>query len=568
MASGITSLVGTARRIGLLDPLTSGALATATAAWGPTIAAGFAASSVRHPNRIAVVDDVGMLTFGELEWRALRVAGALRHRGVARGDAVGILCRNHRGFVEASLAVAKLGARPVMLNTTLAERQLGDVVASESVRIVIADSDLAPLLHGASGSPDAAEVSVIVADPGADASWSFPELQRRRPLVGVPGPANAISPTLLTSGTTGTPKGARRTISAAASDAALGVLEAIPYRNGDVMALPAPLFHAWGFSQLVLAGTLANTVILRQRFDPTQTLDDMEAHGATVLGAVPVMLHRLLEQRAAEAGTAAETAGERDLPALRVVATSGSALPGELAVRWMDAFGDNLYNLYGSTEVGQVSVASPSDLRAVPDTAGRALRGVHISVLDDDDRPVGAGVVGEVLVESSAGFDGYTGGGTKRMVGELMSTGDRGFLDGDGRLCVVGRADDMIISGGENLYPSSIERSLLRHDAVTAAAVVGVDDAELGQRVRAVVVTDSVSDTGDATLTSALKAHLRSELAAHEMPRQFVYVTELPRNAAGKVVRSELSGSRQSVPHRVSPTRRKKSKSKKQPDSR
>ncbi len=544
MVADVGSLVGTARRVGLFNPLTAGALATATTAWGPTIAAGYAASAARHPNRIAVVDDHGLLTNREIEWRACRVAGALRKTGVRRGAVVGVLCRNHRGFVEASVAVAKLGARLVMLNPSLPAGQLAEVIAAESVEVVLADHDLVPSLK-----PDSTEidgnVQVISVRPDLDPSWSFPGLTRNRPLLGVSGPANRLSPILLTSGTTGVPKGTRRSIDAGGTAAAFGVIETVPFRHGDVVSLPAPLFHAWGFAQLVLASSLANTVVLRRRFDPAVVLDDIEAHGASVLAAVPVMLHRILEQITAE--DASSQAVERELTGLRIVATSGSALPGDLAIRWMDRFGDGLYNLYGSTEVGQVSVATPADLRAAPETAGRALRGVQIEVLGDDDRPVGPETIGEVMVHTGAEFDGYTGGGGKRMVGKLMSTGDRGYIDGDGRLVIVGRADDMIISGGENLYPSTIERSLLRHDAVLATAVVGVDDPELGNRVRAVIVSD---EPGTSALTKSIKTHLRTELAAHEVPREFVYVSELPRNAAGKVLRTKLSGARRQIPNK------------------
>ncbi len=322
MVADVGSLIGTARRVGLFNPLTAGALATATTAWGPTIAAGYAASAARYPNRIAVVDDHGILTYREIEWRACRVAGALRSEGVKRGAVVGVLCRNHRGFIEASVAVAKLGARLVMLNTTLPASQLAEVVAAEGATFVIADDEVASSLAEIAAVAEG-RVRVIPVDPGADSGWSFPTLARTRPLLGVSGPANRLSPILLTSGTTGVPKGTRRSIDAGGAMAALGVIETIPYGNGETVALPAPLFHAWGFAQLTLASSLAGTVVLRSRFAADAVLDDVEVYGATVLAAVPVMLHRILDQLDAE--DAAADGRERDLAGLAIVATSGSA---------------------------------------------------------------------------------------------------------------------------------------------------------------------------------------------------------------------------------------------------
>ncbi len=492
------------------------ALAGAVVTWGPTVAAPYTAAAIRHPRRIALVDDHGSLTYRALELRSSRVALGLRAKGVARGDTIGVLCRNHRGFVEANIAAAKLGARLVYLNTGLPDAQLFEVVDREQVTLVLADADLAPRLA-------AGGARVIEARPELDPGWTFPDLTQRRFGLLVP-PRGSPDPVVLTSGTSGAPKGTSRSTSPRAGAAALGFLEAIPYRRGDVFLIPAPLFHAWGLSQLVLAAGLAGTAVLRTSFDPGRVLDDIDTLQVDVLAAVPVMLQRILA-----------VADPRRLPSLRITASSGSALPGDLATRWMDAFGDNLYSVYGSTEVGQVSVAGPADLRAAPDTAGLPLRGIGVRILDDRGRVRPTGELGAIAVKSDAHFDGYTGGGTKPVVDGYMLIGDQGRLDADGRLVVVGRADDMIISGGENLYPANIERAMLSHPSIRDVAVVGVPDDELGQRVRAVVV----SSDGNLSLDD-VRDHLRSQLAAYELPRDLVVVDELPRNPAGKILRTSL----------------------------
>ncbi len=335
---------------------------------------------------------------------------------------------------------AKLGARVAYLNPGLPPSQLNEVIEREALSIVIADADLADRVE---------QASVVVAAPEDNADWSFPELAKWRPLLRLPHPTSSDDPIVLTSGTTGAPKGTRRTARRGAATAAFGVLDAIPYQRGDVVVLPAPLFHAWGLSQLLTAASLGGTVVLRRRFDPETVAADVEAHGATVLAVVPVMLHRLLN-----------VDSSFDLSTLRIVASSGSALPGDLAARWITRFGPNLYNLYGSTEVGQVTIATPVDLGVDPTTAGQPVRGVEIRIVDDAGHDVFEGDVGRIMVKSEMHFDGYTDGGNKDMLDGFMSIGDQGRLDSAGRLFVLGRADDMIISGGENLYPATIERAL------------------------------------------------------------------------------------------------------------
>jgi acyl-CoA synthetase (AMP-forming)/AMP-acid ligase II len=291
------------------------------------------------------------------------------------------------------------------------------------------------------------------------------------------------------------------------------------------------MFHSWGLGNSAISIAMASTLVVRRRFDPENTLKVIEEGGVTVLVAVPVMIQRIME-------LPERTRRRYDTSSLRIVALSGSALPAGLPDRFMDEFGEVIYNLYGSTEVAYASIATPADLRAASGTAGRPPRGTEVRLLDADGQPVPTGRPGRIFVRNVALFEGYTGGGNKQMIDGLMSTGDTGHFDSDGRLFVDGRDDDMIVSGGENVFPREVEDLLLQHPAVADGVVIGVPDAEFGQRLRAYVV---LKEHGEATDTE-LQDFVRARLARYKVPREVVFLAELPRNPTGKVVTRELPG--------------------------
>jgi fatty-acyl-CoA synthase len=334
---------------------------------------------------------------------------------------------------------------------------------------------------------------------------------------------------VLTSGTTGTPKGASREHTAAAGPA-VAMLDRIPYRTHETMVVAAPLFHSWGFGNFTIALVLGDTIVCNRRFDPEATLAMVQRHRAQVLVAVPVMLLRIVE-------LGEDVARKYDTSSLRLVPLSGSALPGDLATRWMERFGPNLYNLYGSTEVGYATVATPEDLRAAPGTAGRPPTGTIVKVLDTEGRELRTGERGRIFVHSDLLFDGYTGGGSKPIVDGMMGTGDMGYFDSDGRLFVEGRDDEMIVSGGENVFPREVEDLLAEHPEIVEAAVIGVPDEEFGQRLKAFVVREANATVAEEDV----RAYVRENLARFKVPRDVVFVDELPRNSTGKVLKRALS---------------------------
>ena len=267
---------------------------------------------------------------------------------------------------------------------------------------------------------------------------------------------------------------------------------------------------------------------LRRQFVAERVLADLGHQRTEILIAVPVMLQRILE--AAPHGDSF-VAGN-----LRMTATSGSALSGSLAGRWMDAFGDNLHNFYGSTEVGHVALATPADLRLAAGTAGRAIPGTTVRIVDESGSDVEAGATGRIVARNGAHFDGYTGGGSKALVDGFMETGDLGCVDAHGLLHVTGRVDDMIISGGENVFPGEVEEFLLGLDGIVDAAAVGLDDDEFGQVVGAIVVVEP----GAALGVDEIRALVKAGLARFKAPKQMALVDEIPRNPTGKILRREV----------------------------
>src|ERR1700730_9182082 len=341
-------------------------------------------------------------------------------------------------------------------------------------------------------------------------------------------PAASGRVVILTSGTTGSPKGAARS-QPKNLDPAVSMLSRIPLRAREKTLVSAPLFHSWGFAHFSLGLVLATTYVLQRRFDPEMALAAITRHRPTAMAVVPVMLQRMQQ-------LPDKVRRKHDTSSLRVVAVSGSALPGELANAFMDQYGDVLYNLYGSTEVAWATIATPDDLRAAPGTAGRPPRGTVIRLFDERNNEVPPGQTGRIFVSNEFLFEGYTDGGSKASIEGLVATGDVGQLDKAGRLFVAGRVGEMIVSGGENVFPAEVEDLISRHPMVAEVAVIGVRDPEFGQRLKAFVVPLK----GKKPSEVAIKAYVRSNLARYKIPRDVEFVPELPRNATGKVIKREL----------------------------
>jgi fatty-acyl-CoA synthase len=483
--------------------------------------------ALRNGDRVAMRDERGEVTYKELDARSNALANAWRAKGLEPSNGVAILVRNHRGFLDAVFAAAKCGAKIILLNTSFAGPQIREVADREGTDLLVYDDEYSNVLKGVDpprgrwrawvddGSPEEA-------DDTLDALIALSSTKRP--------PRPGISPkiVILTSGTTGTPKGAPRDEPRSLSVIG-GLLSKVPFRARETTELAVPLFHALGFASMVLGLALGSTLVVRRRFDPEVTLDSMQDNRCSALVVVPVMLQRMLE-------LGEDKVRERDLSELRVIFVSGSAVGPDLVKRALKAFGPVIYNMYGSTEIAYASIATPKDLADEPGTVGKVVRGTLVKILDDDGEEVETGVSGRIFVGNSAQFDGYTGGETKEQIKGLMSSGDVGHFDGEGRLFIDGRDDEMIVSGGENVFPAEVEESLTAHPAVEEAAVIGVNDKRFGQRLKAFVVMRKGQDASE----DDLKAHVKESLANYKTPREVVFLDELPRNSTGKVVKRKL----------------------------
>ncbi|MDX1648675.1 MAG: AMP-binding protein [Myxococcota bacterium] len=511
---------------GFLSPRFLASLGAAMSKFGTTTATGFHAAARRNPDGVAVVDEAGTLTFRELDLSTNRVARGLAAAGVKPGDGVGLFARNHRGFVQAQVALDKLGANTLLLNTGFAAPQLKEVCAREGTEVILYDEEFRPIVEGGAG-----ELTRFVTWAESPApETTLEELAAAHSDDDLGPPPRPGRVTILTSGTTGTPKGAQRTVKRQGIDTYVGLFGRMPLRRDTRNLIVAPTFHSWGGFHLLVGAQLGCTICLRRRFDPEGTLAAIEELRPEVLAVVPVMMQRILD-------LGPEVIRRYDTSSLELVCASGSALPGELAIRWMDTFGDNLYNFYGSTEVAQAAIAMPDELRAAPGTAGRPPRGVTVRILDEKGEELPPGRTGRIFVANENQFEGYTGGGGKEVIRGLMSSGDVGHFDENGLLFVDGRDDDMIVSGGENVFPREVEDLLSDHPEVLEAAVIGVSDPEFGQRLKAYVVPKE----GAAPQETAIKDYVKSHLARYKVPREVVFLDELPRNPTGKVLKRVLA---------------------------
>ncbi|MGV0398152.1 AMP-binding protein [Corynebacterium suicordis] len=547
--------------LGVINPLALPKVGQGIAQWRFLPTGLLAIAAARDPKHTAIIDDAGEMTYAELNDQVNTLAAALFRAGVRERMKLGVLCRNHRGFIMALCAHGRLGTDIVLLNTGASAEQTRAVINEQQLDMLFIDEEFIPLLPR-----DFNQCPVIVAwefgdtqgttpEQEANAKWasniqdalddddhaqrsedwdSLRDILRTTPTKQTfprfPRQGRTI---ILTSGTTGTPKGAKRPEPKTYLPAS-SIMSRIPLRHHTGMFIVAPMFHTWGFAQIQLAMALRNTMIMQRKFVPEATVEAIKKHQPYAIAIVPTMLNRVLDETP-----------EGFRSDVKVIATSGEALPPKVLERTFNKFGDVLYNLYGSTEVSWASIAQPAEMRKHPRTAGKPPLATTLKIIGDDGKVLPEDEIGRIFVKNDMLFEGYTRPGTdKDIVDDMVATGDLGYYK-DGLLFIAGRSDDMIVSGGENVYPQETEDVINTFEEVSESAVRGVEDDKFGQVLCAWVVlkdktADDLSDSEKDEFIQRATAASKKKLARHNVPRHFIFLDKLPRNAVGKVVPREL----------------------------
>jgi fatty-acyl-CoA synthase len=472
------------------------------------------------------------ISFLELNQRLDSIAAGLGRRGFGRGTSVLLMMRNRPEFLEATTGVARMGGAAVAVSWRSTATELEYLAAHCGARAIIFEADFLPAVEEAKKRLPNVQALFSVGGRVAGAT-PFEELRDGRDsFEPEAGAADDAAVVIYTSGTTGKPKGAVRKFPKDALPAAMRFIAETPMRVDDIHLAVCPMYHSTAYGFLTLSHLLGATVVILDEFKPEAFLDIVQRHGVTQTAVVPTMLHRVL-------ALGGETIARYDTRSLRAIFSGGAPLPGPLAIETMDRFGDILFNFYGATETGLVTLAKPIDLRAAPGTIGPVVPGNEIRLLDESGQEVRAGEAGELYVRNKMLVAGYhrDDEATRASMREgFFSVGDLARVDRDGRYFIEGRKRDMIISGGVNVYPAEVEGALEQHPGIAEVAVVGVEDPEWGERVRAFVVRRP----GHSVEEGDLKVWTRERLAGPKVPRDFVFLDVLPRNPTGKVLKREL----------------------------
>lgn len=471
-------------------------------------------------------------SFFEMNERIERIAAGLYERGVRSGDRVLIMVKNRPDFVLLQIAVGRLGCSAVSASFRSTPRELEFVATHSSTRAMFFDVDVAPIVRELDGKLPAigrARCFSVggVADP-------FPTLEGLVATSRGAAPRASEEPAVVmyTSGTTGKPKGAVRKFAKGSTASALAFIGETPLEFGEVHLAVCPLYHATAFGLVTISYIVGSTVLVLREWKPELFLQAIERYRVTTTAVVPTMLHRIVE-------LGDDVVRRYDTSSLKAIFTTGAPLSAPLALASMRLFGDKLYNFYGSTETGIVTLAKPADLRAAPGTIGKPVPGQHVRLFDESGRPTRQGEVGELYARSGQLIEGYhadEAGTRDAMRDGFFSVGDLARQDSRGYFFLEGRKRDMIISGGVNVYPAEVEHVLHEHPQIAEVAIVGVPDAEWGERVRAFVVFKP----GESVEPKELEAFCRARLSGAKVPRDFVVLAALPRNPTGKVLKREL----------------------------
>ncbi len=499
------------------------------------------AGLVEHDRaRVALVSEAGERTFGELDERSNRLLHGLRSLGLEAESHLAVLTGNSFEFFEVAAAAGHGGMRYVPVNWHLTAPEVGYVLADSGAEALVVDRRHLAVAEEAVAAAglDPSRVLVIGGDHPSFASYEA--LLDASP-ADEPEDQTMGGPMFYTSGTTGHPKGVRSSSAAPGRPPVwpaigAGTCAGLRMPVGGTQLLCGPAYHTAQWSWTVPPLFAGNRIVMRDRFDAAEVLDLIDEHAVTGVHLVPTQFIRLLD-------LPGEVRSRFDGSSLAAVWHGAAPCPPEVKRRMIEWWGPVVWEYYGGTEGGLLTMVSPQDWVERPGTVGRVVSGYDVEIHDEDGRPLPAGETGQIWFRRASGerFEYHnapekTAASRRR---DLSTLGDVGRLDEDGYLYLSDRAIDLIISGGVNIYPAEVEHCLIAHPDVSDVAVIGVPNAEFGEEVKAVVRARDGAPAGDE-LAAALDAHARAHLAGFKVPRSYDFVDELPRLETGKLRKREL----------------------------
>lgn len=490
-------------KIGLITPIGLARLLSSFAVEGTNLAALLRFAARKYADKIAVTDDRETISYRDLYFQTQNLAAHLQEKfGVKAGDKIAFLCRSSADFVRAVCAASRIGGRVFLLNPEMTDEQFA--VLSEKHKFDFLFYD--------------AEVEKIIGE-----TWNNKSLKTRgeEKLSAIRSEQKiklAFSGEIivLTGGTTGTPKTARRKPSVFNFlNPFFALLTQLDLDDHQTVYIATPAYHGFGIAAIIIGIILGETMFLLPRFDAAKGCELIEKHKIEVVTVVPLMLQRMIDADPAK------------LDSLKCIISGGAAIDPVLVEETLERFGDKLFNLYGTSEAGFSVIAKPEDLRSAPETIGREIAGVKLRIFDENEREVSSGKVGKICIKSA-----WSVASEKSFI----ETGDLGLRDESGLLFLRGRNDEMIVSGGENVYPIELENILVKHPAIRQIAVIGVPDKDFGQRLKAFVVLKNNTEITE----TEIKNWLETRIARFQMPREIKFLEELPTTAIGKINKKVL----------------------------
>ncbi len=498
-------------KIGLLTPVGIARLSFSLFGEGTNLMALLKFAAYQYKNQIAVVDERESVSYENLYLQSKTLAGALQNDfQLKAGSKTAFLCRSHAGFIRALCASARIGSRLFLLNPEMTAEQFAALVERHQFDFLIYDREVAQLVND-----EWTNKSLVTynAENLSVESLSKTKNQTHKKI------KRAFSGEIivLTGGTTGTPKTARRKPSVFNFlNPFFALLTQLHLDKYQTVYIATPAYHGFGIAAIIIGIILGEKMFLLPRFDAAKACALIEKNRIEVITVVPLMVQRMLNHDA------------DSLASIECVISGGAALNPALVAETQARLGDKLFNLYGTSEAGFSVIATPEDLRRNPETIGRKIGGVNLAILDGDDKPVPNGTVGKICIKSLWSV---------KTDKNFVETGDLGFQDENGYLFLRGRTDEMIVSGGENVYPIELENILVKHPGIQQTAVIGIPDQEFGQRLKAFIVP-----ANNANLTETeIKDWLASRVARFQMPAAVEFLTELPTTAIGKINKKALA---------------------------